>query len=389
MPDQTTAERTGGFRSCSIDRRTSARAARRGPPRLVRGRDRLAQLRAADPGGPARPGRRASTSGRTPASTGCARLPYRRAWHAKYADARPDPHRRPHPGIRVRAQRRQRRRADARLRRRVPGRHRQRLRRLERLLATTSGRPCTSPTPRAASATTTSARASTPCPRWSSSSCCSRPARRRRPGPRARSTRRASRSPPTGTPCARPETYLGYGRSAGVRVARTARGSTSRTSTRSRPRSPSTSGRLSGPGRSPSTPPSSDAAGARLAFRFQARDVNLVMGPADARDVASRSASCLDGAAPGDAHGFDVGRSGDGTLVEQRLHQLIRQPGRSRADGRDRVPRRRRRGLLLHVRMTAETLDQPHPNAALGRSRSGRSAARSSRRSLTGGETSS
>jgi hypothetical protein len=35
----------------------------------------------------------------------------------------------------------------------------------------------------------------------------------------------------------------------------------------------------------------------------------------------------LDGRAPGDAHGSDVDAQGNGTVTEQRLHQLIRQPG--------------------------------------------------------------
>ena len=36
----------------------------------------------------------------------------------------------------------------------------------------------------------------------------------------------------------------------------------------------------------------------------------------------------LDGKAPGAAHGFDVDDEGNGTLAEQRLYQLIRQPGK-------------------------------------------------------------
>jgi hypothetical protein len=36
----------------------------------------------------------------------------------------------------------------------------------------------------------------------------------------------------------------------------------------------------------------------------------------------------LDGEPPGDAHGLDVDAEGRGTLAEQRLHQLVRQPGR-------------------------------------------------------------
>jgi hypothetical protein len=64
----------------------------------------------------------------------------------------------------------------------------------------------------------------------------------------------------------------------------------------------------------------------RIAFQFQARDVNLVMGPAT-RGTSVPFRVFLDGAAPGDAHGFDIDDAGNGTLSEQRLHQLIRQPG--------------------------------------------------------------
>jgi thiol-disulfide isomerase/thioredoxin len=64
----------------------------------------------------------------------------------------------------------------------------------------------------------------------------------------------------------------------------------------------------------------------RIAFRFQARDVNLVMGPA-VRGTSVPFRVLLDGAAPGDAHGFDVDDQGSGTMADQRLHQLIRQPG--------------------------------------------------------------
>jgi hypothetical protein len=34
----------------------------------------------------------------------------------------------------------------------------------------------------------------------------------------------------------------------------------------------------------------------------------------------------LDGQPPGAAHGLDVDEGGHGTAVDQRLHQLIRQP---------------------------------------------------------------
>jgi len=35
----------------------------------------------------------------------------------------------------------------------------------------------------------------------------------------------------------------------------------------------------------------------------------------------------VDGSPPGDAHGIDVDEDGNGTLSEQRLHQLVRQRG--------------------------------------------------------------
>jgi thiol-disulfide isomerase/thioredoxin len=70
----------------------------------------------------------------------------------------------------------------------------------------------------------------------------------------------------------------------------------------------------------------SNDAGARIAFQFQARDVNLVMGP-PARGTSVPFRVLLDGQAPGDAHGFDIDDQGNGALSDQRLHQLIRQPG--------------------------------------------------------------
>ena len=67
-------------------------------------------------------------------------------------------------------------------------------------------------------------------------------------------------------------------------------------------------------------------AGARIAFRFHARDVNLVMGPAS-RGVPIPFRVLLDGAPPGDAHGVDADVTGGGTLGDQRTYQLIRQHG--------------------------------------------------------------
>jgi thiol-disulfide isomerase/thioredoxin len=66
-------------------------------------------------------------------------------------------------------------------------------------------------------------------------------------------------------------------------------------------------------------------ASGRIAIRFHARDVNLVMGPA-ARGAAIPFRVLIDGQTPAAAHGVDVDEQGNGTVSEQRMYQLIRQP---------------------------------------------------------------
>lgn len=69
-----------------------------------------------------------------------------------------------------------------------------------------------------------------------------------------------------------------------------------------------------------------DQAGGRIVYRFHARDLHLVLGPgADGKPV--RFKVTIDGQAPGGAHGTDVAPDGSGTVTEQRLYQLVRQPG--------------------------------------------------------------
>jgi cytochrome c biogenesis protein CcdA/thiol-disulfide isomerase/thioredoxin len=69
------------------------------------------------------------------------------------------------------------------------------------------------------------------------------------------------------------------------------------------------------------------AAPGTVVYRFHARDLHLVLGPApDGKPVRFRVR--LDGAAPGDEHGMDTDPQGDGTVTEYRLYQLIRQPGK-------------------------------------------------------------
>jgi thiol-disulfide isomerase/thioredoxin len=69
-----------------------------------------------------------------------------------------------------------------------------------------------------------------------------------------------------------------------------------------------------------------NTANGQIAYRFHARDLHLVMGPA-ARGRSVRFRVRSDGQPPGAAHGVDVDDQGNGTVAEQRLHQLIRQPG--------------------------------------------------------------
>jgi thiol-disulfide isomerase/thioredoxin len=67
-------------------------------------------------------------------------------------------------------------------------------------------------------------------------------------------------------------------------------------------------------------------ASGRIAYRFHARDLHLVMGPAE-RGTPVRFRVLIDGQQPGAAHGLDADGQGNGVVKESRLHQLIRQPG--------------------------------------------------------------
>jgi hypothetical protein len=64
----------------------------------------------------------------------------------------------------------------------------------------------------------------------------------------------------------------------------------------------------------------------RLAFRFHSRDAHLVMSPPEPETPVPFRV-LVDGQPPADAHGLDVDEKGNGTLTQQRLYQLIRQPG--------------------------------------------------------------
>ena len=69
-----------------------------------------------------------------------------------------------------------------------------------------------------------------------------------------------------------------------------------------------------------------NATNGRIAYHFHARDLHLVMGPV-VPGTAVRFRLRIDGQPPGAAHGIDVDDQGNGSVTEQRLYQLIRQPG--------------------------------------------------------------
>ena len=70
----------------------------------------------------------------------------------------------------------------------------------------------------------------------------------------------------------------------------------------------------------------SSAPNGRIAYRFHARDLHLVMGPPQQGGQVHFRVS-IDGNPPGAAHGLDADDGGNGTVVEPRLYQLIRQQG--------------------------------------------------------------
>ena len=69
-----------------------------------------------------------------------------------------------------------------------------------------------------------------------------------------------------------------------------------------------------------------NAADGQITYRFQARDLNLLMGPA-APGTPVRFRVLLDGQPPDAAQGTDLDGKGHGTVAGQRLYQLIRQQG--------------------------------------------------------------
>jgi thiol-disulfide isomerase/thioredoxin len=67
--------------------------------------------------------------------------------------------------------------------------------------------------------------------------------------------------------------------------------------------------------------------GGRLAYRFHARDLHLVLAPGRPGQPV-RFQVLLDGEPPGDSHGEDIDGQGNGAVSEPRLFQLVRRPDR-------------------------------------------------------------
>ncbi len=82
---------------------------------------------------------------------------------------------------------------------------------------------------------------------------------------------------------------------------------------------------LSGKWRVTAESATAESAGSAITYRFQGRDLHLVLGSRDGKPLHFRVT--LDNAAPGASHGTDTDTQGNGTIREQRLYQLIRLTG--------------------------------------------------------------
>ena len=93
-----------------------------------------------------------------------------------------------------------------------------------------------------------------------------------------------------------------------------------------------------------------DQAGGSIAYRFQARDAHLVLSPGTRR-ADPRSACSLDGEAPARRTAWTSTRTA--TACSRRPPVPARPPARRgpRADPGDHLPRARRRGVRVHLRI--------------------------------------
>ena len=122
-----------------------------------------------------------------------------------------------------------------------------------------------------------------------------------------------------------PETYVGYART--ERFASPGRLAPDSRKTYSAPASPSLNQwGLSGPWNVGAESAALQAAPGKIMFRFHARDLHMVLGPArNGKPVRFRVT--LDSGAPGNDCGLDTAPDGTGEVRDPRLYQLIRQKG--------------------------------------------------------------
>ena len=284
-------------------------------------------------------------------------LPYVRAWHERYRDARR--RRRARARVRLRARARQRAPRDRRAGRRLPGRDRQRLQR--------SGGPSTTTTgPRSTCSTATGASASTHFGEEAyaeteraiqqllgvDEALVRRRRRRRRRGRR-----------------------LGHAEVPGDLPRRARAASGARDAARSR----STSGRSTASGRSARRPRVLEAAAGSIAYRFEGRDLNLVLAAPARRSTFTVR---LDGEPPGDDHGLDVDAPAKARSTSRGCTSSSASADAvARAHLRDHLRRPGRARLRVHVRL----ISRPGRSRAARRARPWRwrRSARASRRAAT------
>ena len=133
-----------------------------------------------------------------------------------------------------------------------------------------------------------------------------------------------------------PETYVGYGR-AGDKFASPGGQKHDLAATYVTPKSYGPDGwALGGGWKVGKEQASATEPGAVIQFRFHARDLHMVLGPA-AEGKPVRFRVTLDGQPPGADHGLDIDADGMGTVTGQRLYQLVRQKAMATGPQDDRV----------------------------------------------------
>jgi cytochrome c biogenesis protein CcdA/thiol-disulfide isomerase/thioredoxin len=122
-----------------------------------------------------------------------------------------------------------------------------------------------------------------------------------------------------------PETYVGYARQQNLVSPETVKQDVTAHYSAPRVLKPN-QWALSGKWRVSSESAAVQASGGAISYRFQGRDLHLVLGTLNGKPA--RFKVTLDGVAPGADHGSDIDAQGNGVIREQRLYQLIRQSGK-------------------------------------------------------------